>query len=46
MIAILDPLGDGWNGFYKGNPLPSTDYWYRIELEDSRILKGHFSLIR
>jgi gliding motility-associated-like protein len=46
MIAILDPLGDGWNGFYIGIPLPSTDYWYRIELEDGRILKGHFSLIR
>ncbi|SFS29801.1 T9SS type B sorting domain-containing protein, partial [Lutibacter maritimus] len=46
LIAILDPLGPGWNGYYKGNPLPSTDYWYRVELEDGRILKGHFSLIR
>ncbi|MBI9041294.1 T9SS type B sorting domain-containing protein [Lutibacter sp.] len=46
LIAILDPLGPGWNGYYKGNPLPSTDYWYRVELEDRRLLKGHFSLIR
>jgi len=46
MIAILDPLGPGWDGLYKGNPLPSTDYWYRVELEDGRILRGHFSLIR
>jgi gliding motility-associated-like protein len=46
LITILDPLGPGWNGYYKGNPLPSTDYWYRVELEDGRILKGHFSLIR
>ncbi len=46
LIVILDPLGPGWDGIYKGNPLPSTDYWYRVELEDGRVLKGHFSLIR
>ncbi|WP_372746306.1 T9SS type B sorting domain-containing protein [Lutibacter sp.] len=46
LIAILDPLGPGWDGLYKSNPLPSTDYWYKVELEDGRILKGHFSLIR
>ncbi|MFD1292558.1 T9SS type B sorting domain-containing protein [Lutibacter holmesii] len=46
LIVILDPLGPGWNGVYKGNPLPSTDYWYRVELEDGRVLKGHFSLVR
>jgi gliding motility-associated-like protein len=36
----------GWDGNYHGNPLPSDDYWYVIELEDGRILKGHFSLVR
>ncbi|MCF6182695.1 T9SS type B sorting domain-containing protein [Lutibacter sp.] len=46
LIAILNPLGNGWNGLYKGNPLPSTDYWYKVELEDGRVLRGHFSLIR
>ncbi|AMC10449.1 hypothetical protein Lupro_03915 [Lutibacter profundi] len=46
LIAILNPLGRGWNGLYKGNPLPSTDYWYKVELDDGRVLKGHFSLIR
>ena len=46
LIKILSPLSSGWDGYYKGNPLPSTDYWYRVELEDGRILKGHFSLIR
>ncbi len=46
LIAILNPLGNGWNGLYKGNPLPSTDYWYKVELEDGRLLLGHFSLIR
>ncbi|MGV6846428.1 MAG: T9SS type B sorting domain-containing protein [Lutibacter sp.] len=46
LITILNPLGNGWDGYYKGNPLPSTDYWYRVELEDGRLLRGHFSLIR
>jgi gliding motility-associated-like protein len=36
----------GWDGNYNGNPLPSDDYWYVIELEDGRVLKGHFSLVR
>lgn len=46
LIIVLDPLGPGWNGNYKGNPLPSTDYWYKAELEDGRTLRGNFSLIR
>ncbi|MDV7187332.1 T9SS type B sorting domain-containing protein [Lutibacter sp. TH_r2] len=46
LLKVLDPLGPGWDGLYKGNKLPSTDYWYKIELEDGRVLKGHFSLIR
>ncbi len=36
----------GWNGNYNGNPMPADDYWYVIELEDGRIFKGHFSLVR
>ena len=36
----------GWDGSYNGRQMPSDDYWYVIELEDQRILKGHFSLVR
>lgn len=36
----------GWDGNYHGNPMPSDDYWYVIELEDGRVFKGHFSLVR
>jgi gliding motility-associated-like protein len=46
LLAIINPLGIGWNGYYNGNPMPSTDYWYRVELDDSRVIKGNFSLIR
>lgn len=46
MLANVDPRGMGWNGIYNGTPLPATDYWYVIQLEDGRIVKGHFSLMR
>ncbi|SDX27347.1 gliding motility-associated C-terminal domain-containing protein [Lutibacter oricola] len=46
LIKLLKPNDTGWDGYYNGNPLPSTDYWYKIELENGNILKGHFSLIR
>jgi gliding motility-associated-like protein len=36
----------GWDGTYNGRPLPSSDYWYDIELEDGRSAHGHFSLKR
>jgi gliding motility-associated-like protein len=46
LLKQLSPLGVGWNGMYNGNPLPSTDYWYRVELHDGRSFKGHFTLKR
>ena len=41
-----DGDGDGWDGSYRGNQMPSTDYWYHVQLDDGRDFKGHFSLIR
>jgi len=46
LIKELDPTGPGWDGTYHGRQLPSEDYWYSIQLEDGRLLKGHFSLNR
>jgi len=46
IIAKIDPANEGWDGTYRGNKMPSTDYWFKVELEDGRLLKGHFSLIR
>jgi gliding motility-associated-like protein len=46
LLKQLSPLGPGWNGLYNGNPLPSTDYWYRVELNDGFSFKGHFTLKR
>jgi gliding motility-associated-like protein len=49
LLKQLSPLGPGWDGTYSGNPLPSSDYWFRVEYtEDSRSkeFKGHFTLKR
>jgi len=46
VIKQINTEGDGWDGNYKGRPLPSTDYWYHVQMEDGRNFKGHFSLIR
>ncbi|MFL2618651.1 MAG: T9SS type B sorting domain-containing protein, partial [Flavobacteriaceae bacterium] len=42
----LDPVGEGWDGTFIGRPMPQSDYWFRVFLEDGREFKGHFSLIR
>jgi gliding motility-associated-like protein len=36
----------GWDGNYNGVPLPSSDYWFKANLVDGRIFKGHFALKR
>ena len=55
-IHILDRYGKllssftgnspGWNGMLNNQPLPSTDYWFIVEMPDGTVHKGHFSLIR
>lgn len=46
LLQQVDTKGIGWDGYYNGNAMPSSDYWYMVELQDGRIKKGHFSLIR
>ena len=46
IIAQLNPKSKGWDGTYLGNPMPPNDYWYRIELENGKVLRGHFALRR
>jgi gliding motility-associated-like protein len=46
MLASIDPNGLGWDGKFNGLPLPSTDYWFSIELQDGTIYKDHFALVR
>lgn len=38
---------DGWDGFYNGKAMPTTDYWYEIEIEEiDKTYVGHFTLMR
>ncbi|MCQ2192381.1 MAG: T9SS type B sorting domain-containing protein [Paludibacteraceae bacterium] len=37
----------GWDGTYNGKPMPSTDYWYEIEIKElETTYTGHFTLMR
>ena len=41
--------GDGtdWDGVYNGVAMPSTDYWYEIQIKEiKKTYTGHFTLIR
>ena len=47
-IATLK-VGDTWDGKYNGKELPSGDYWYLVNLNnssDNRSFVGHFTLYR
>ncbi|WP_143569686.1 T9SS type B sorting domain-containing protein, partial [Tenacibaculum agarivorans] len=49
-IQTYEGVTQGWDGTYQERPLPSGDYWYRIEYteitgEERRIM-GHFTLYR
>lgn len=46
LVKQISPLGTGWDGLFNGKPLPSSDYWYVIHLEDGKTVKGHFTLKR
>lgn len=46
LLKTLDSRDIGWDGSYRGNPMPSSDYWYLIQLEDGSSARGNFSLIR
>ena len=43
---LSDPTSEGWDGTYNGYPLPAADYWFVANIDDGRVLKGHFALKR
>ena len=49
LLKEITPNSGGWNGFYIGQPMPSTDYWFVVEYTEQDVLKkfrSHFSLKR
>ena len=45
---VFSGTGDNssWDGTFNSNPLPGSDYWFTIKLQNGRTVKGHFSLKR
>lgn len=35
-----------WDGTLNDSKLPATDYWFVLQLDTGRIIRGHFSMIR
>jgi gliding motility-associated-like protein len=46
LLGMVDPGTKGWDGSYNGKLLPSSDYWFRVILEDGKEFNGHFALVR
>ena len=46
LITQLKPNGPGWDGTLNGKPLPQSDYWFSVTLDDGREFKSHFTLKR
>ncbi|MEN2415557.1 Ig-like domain-containing protein [Flavobacterium mesophilum] len=47
LLAQLSALRMSWDGNFNHAPLPASDYWYALKIDDNHpILRGHFSLKR
>ena len=46
LLAQIEPTSQGWNGDFNGSPVPASDYWFKAITQDSKELKGHFTLKR
>ncbi|WP_264565492.1 T9SS type B sorting domain-containing protein [Flavobacterium sp. N3904] len=47
IITQLNASNRSWDGTFNKTPLPATDYWYVLKLDNnSPEVKGHFSLKR
>ena len=46
LVFQINPRNQIWDGNFNGYALPSSDYWFVIQLTDGKIVKGHFTLKR
>lgn len=49
LIKQINPYGNGWDGKFNGQEMPSSDYWFKIEYKEDGVqkeFKSHFSLKR
>jgi len=46
LLKEIRSSGDGWNGTFNGDFLPTDDYWYVVLFPDGKEYRGHFALKR
>jgi gliding motility-associated-like protein len=46
LIEQISASSRGWDGTFNGNPLPSSDYWFKATLSDGTVFTSHFTLKR
>jgi len=46
LLKELDPLSAGWDGTFNGALMPTSDYWFKVKLQDGRTFTSHFTLKR
>ncbi len=46
IIFKASKMQDSWDGKYRGKEMPSTDYWFTLQLKDGSVRRGHFALKR
>ena len=46
LLKQLDPTSRGWDGTFNGLQLPTSDYWFHVNLQDGRVFRSHFTLKR
>ncbi|QNK78911.1 T9SS type B sorting domain-containing protein [Winogradskyella sp. PAMC22761] len=44
LLKELDPLSPGWDGSFNGKIMPTSDYWFKVKLQDGRTFTNHFTL--
>ena len=46
LLKTLTGINDRWDGSFNGSQLPSSDYWFVLEISEGKTVKGHFALKR
>ncbi|RSK40712.1 T9SS type B sorting domain-containing protein [Mangrovimonas spongiae] len=46
LLKQINPLGEGWDGSFNGEIMPTDDYWFSVDLQDGRTFRSHFTLKR
>ncbi len=41
LITVIQPSGNGWDGTYSNQQLPSTDYWFVVYYKEDGVSKTH-----